>query len=675
MSSNQSALQPLPEARASHTAVLLASGEIFVAGGLDVSGNPMTTTVLVSPTAVVSGPSLSVARTNHTAVRLNNGQVLIAGGQSDAQGVDVLDSTEIFDPLAGTITSGPSLGTARAKHVAMNYFDGNKEFVLVAGGVAALNTQTQIAPAMASAEVYDVAKGTFAPVAASLTEAQSGGQIARLDNGGLLVCGGESATGPAMAQVYDPKAQSFSPAANVAARSGAAVASKGSSVLVAGGESATGIEDSTEIFDSLTSTFSAGANLGAARRDATASVAGSEIVLVGGRDVTGASDLVERVSGALSVATIKSHTALGLARYAHTATSTQADTVIVIGGFDAAGVPTASIEKVDLAAVAQASSATSTTPTPTTGSSSGMSPGAIPGGTPTGTTITTGTGTTGSTGTTTTGSGSGTATTGTSGSSGGLSGLLGSLLGGGSGSSGSSSILNVIIQSAIQALTQTTGSGSGFSGFMSAFVQNVIQNLLGGGSTSSGSSSGLAGILGSLLGGSSGSSSGSGLSGLLSSLLGGSSGSSSGAGGLSGLLGSLFGGSSSGGSSGSSSGGLSGLLSSLFGGGSSSSSGSTGSTGSTTAGSGSTGSSTALAIQSMTPNQGPVGTQVVIMGTNFGSSVVVRFNGTPAQIASATINGSGVVTVTCSCPNGATTGMVTVESGGMTANAGTYTVQ
>ena len=60
---------------------------------------------------------------------------------------------------------------------------------------------------------------------------------------------------------------------------------------------------------------------------------------------------------------------------------------------------------------------------------------------------------------------------------------------------------------------------------------------------------------------------------------------------------------------------------------------------------------------------------------NFGSSVLVYFNGVAAPISNATVNGQGVVTVTCSCPTGATTGMVTVDSGGQTANAGLFTVR
>ena len=38
----------LDQARAEHTAVLLPSGDILVAGGLDVSLNPMATTVIIT---------------------------------------------------------------------------------------------------------------------------------------------------------------------------------------------------------------------------------------------------------------------------------------------------------------------------------------------------------------------------------------------------------------------------------------------------------------------------------------------------------------------------------------------------------------------------------------------------------------------------------------------------
>ena len=76
----------------------------------------------------------------------------------------------------------------------------------------------------------------------------------------------------------------------------------------------------------------------------------------------------------------------------------------------------------------------------------------------------------------------------------------------------------------------------------------------------------------------------------------------------------------------------------------------------------------------MQPGQGAVGDQVILTGTGFGSSVGVSFNGAAAQISSASRNASGVVTIVCTVPNGATTGDVLVSSGGNVASAGTFTV-
>lgn len=651
----------MSQARAEHTAVLLPSGEVFVAGGFDVTGAPMKSTVIISTTGVKAGPDLASPRVGHSATLLSSGEVLIAGGQSDKQGQQVLSSSEVFDPLTSTISAGPSLGSARSRHAAMNYFQGQSEYVLFAGGVDALPAAPRASVAyVSSAEVLDTATMTVTPIAAALTEAQAGAKVARLDSGDLLIVGGEGQNGPAVAQVFDVQAQTFAAVnAAVAARSGAAVASRGREVLVAGGNSLNGKESSSEVFDSTTQTFAQGVTLGEARSDATATVmTGGKIVLVGGRSATGASKAVEKVEGtALGQATVSAAQDLAQARYAHASVAMGADKVIVIGGYDQAGVPLASIETVDLSQPAStAPTTTATTPgtTPPTTTPGGTIPGtgSMPGG---GTTPPPATG-----GTTTPppATGGSTPPPASGGSGGGLSGLLGSLFGGGSGSGGSS-ILNTVLQAAIQALTATTSSGSGFSfsSFLSAFAQNLIQGLLGGGS-SGGGSSGLSGLLSSLLGGLTGGS-GSGSTG-------GGSGGLSGL--LSGLLGGLFGGSGSGGSAGgstggsSSGGGLSGLLSSLFGGlfgGSGSGGGSTG--GSTGGGSTSTGP----AVTSVTPGQGPVGTVVTIETSRVtlgaGASVRVTINGTPMQLQPATLSGAGVLTVTGAVAPGSTTGTLVVE--------------
>jgi YD repeat-containing protein len=76
-----------------------------------------------------------------------------------------------------------------------------------------------------------------------------------------------------------------------------------------------------------------------------------------------------------------------------------------------------------------------------------------------------------------------------------------------------------------------------------------------------------------------------------------------------------------------------------------------------------------LAIFNFTPQQGPVGTTVTIQGQGFSatpSENVIRFNGTPAAVTSAT-----TTTLVVTVPLGATTGPIAVTVGEVTATSAT----
>ena len=73
--------------------------------------------------------SLGTARYAHTATLLPSGKVLVAGGIR--YGSSALSSAELYDPASGTWTATGSLGTARANHTATLLPSGK---VLVAGG-------------------------------------------------------------------------------------------------------------------------------------------------------------------------------------------------------------------------------------------------------------------------------------------------------------------------------------------------------------------------------------------------------------------------------------------------------------------------------------------------------------------------------------------------------------
>ena len=74
----------------------------------------------------------------------------------------------------------------------------------------------------------------------------------------------------------------------------------------------------------------------------------------------------------------------------------------------------------------------------------------------------------------------------------------------------------------------------------------------------------------------------------------------------------------------------------------------------------------APAITSFTPTSGPVGTSVIISGTNFTGATPVKFNGTSATFA---VNSDTQITATV--PSAATTGPISVTTAGGTATSAT----
>ena len=114
-----------------HTATLLQSGKVLVAGGVGSSGY-LSSAELFDPasgTWIATG-SMGTARYLHTAMLMPSGKVLVAGGHNDTNGD--LNSAELYDPASGTWTATGSLRTGRRFHTATLLSSGK---VLVVGGV------------------------------------------------------------------------------------------------------------------------------------------------------------------------------------------------------------------------------------------------------------------------------------------------------------------------------------------------------------------------------------------------------------------------------------------------------------------------------------------------------------------------------------------------------------
>jgi hypothetical protein len=120
---------------------------------------------------------MNAARYAHTATILGSGKVLVAGGFLCTKPgyYDAIASAELYDPASGTFTATGSLSAERVYHTAAMLPNGK---VLLAGGVGLSGGE------LASAELYDPVTGRFTPGPTHLNRKQS-----RSDSGGADTMG------------------------------------------------------------------------------------------------------------------------------------------------------------------------------------------------------------------------------------------------------------------------------------------------------------------------------------------------------------------------------------------------------------------------------------------------------------------------------------------------------
>ena len=133
------------ETRESHTATLLSDGRVLVVGGTsDVSSGLATAEIYDPSTGIWTlTDNLITGRCRHTAASLRDGRVIVAGGRGEH--LALLTSCEIFDPATGAWNPAASLFRPLDYHSGTSLADGR---VLVVGGVG----QRVV---IGSAEVYD----------------------------------------------------------------------------------------------------------------------------------------------------------------------------------------------------------------------------------------------------------------------------------------------------------------------------------------------------------------------------------------------------------------------------------------------------------------------------------------------------------------------------------------
>ena len=192
------------------------------------------------------------------------------------------------------------------------------------------------------ADMPQVSSGTWAP-AGSMTQARTGASAALLQDGRILITGGQSADGPSASAELVNHDGSFSAAArmHIARSNHISVVLHDGRVLVAGGTTTGGrTTSSAEIYDPVSNVWSAATSMVEPRSGQTASlledgrvlVAGGETVGLLGPSVSASLEIFDPTTNVFVTAGI-----LSTARKGHAAALLADGRVLIAGGSDGAG--------------------------------------------------------------------------------------------------------------------------------------------------------------------------------------------------------------------------------------------------------------------------------------------------------------------------------------------------
>ncbi|WP_437607060.1 protein kinase [Sorangium sp. So ce834] len=271
---------PMSTGRDRFTATLLADGRVLVAGGMS-NGAPLASVEVYDPAAErwTEAAPMHTARAHHAAMLLLDGRLLVMGGAASAD-------AEIYDPAQDRWTAVGAPARRRAGPSMTLLVDGR---ALVAGGSGAEASACDLFDPGSSGMQLRAAVGPRWTPAAPMYAGRAAHAMTLLSDGRVLVVGAPRDTSINVAEIYEPRANSWAaPVLMTAAPPGRAMASVTllpgtGEALIAGGGHPDGVHRSTERYDPARNAFAPAAPMRSYRKAHTATLLpGGEVLAVGG---------------------------------------------------------------------------------------------------------------------------------------------------------------------------------------------------------------------------------------------------------------------------------------------------------------------------------------------------------------------------------------------------------
>ncbi len=275
-----STLTPLVEPRQYAQSAVVATGEIFIDGGMgaDLDHIAPSRAMLIDPrTGAVRYAEPNVGHLWQTVVPLPSGLVLVAGGVEWHHGWEATDRVDLFDPWTGRWIPAAPLHEARSSHSAALLPDGR---VFVAGG-------NQGPRLLHSVEIYDAQRDEWTLVKAMPTS-RTQFSMSVLPGGRVIVIGGREQPGlPSKTTlIWDPRTDRWTagPDMRTVRLLDSAVTLPNGDVLVIGGDRSA--SNSAERYDARENVFVYAGMLARPRIFPSAAVlSDGRVVIAGGLDI------------------------------------------------------------------------------------------------------------------------------------------------------------------------------------------------------------------------------------------------------------------------------------------------------------------------------------------------------------------------------------------------------